>query len=142
MSSFVLDKEEIGLLAVATAAMLQMNRKYSGSYPLSPETVETIGKYDTHNLYRALYIANIKAVNGRYGEETKTLPKYTPRPAWDPERLNPAAMRKAAEAFDSYMYQCSEDPVYKSPVYNAFYDVYKLLCMVLVKQICRSGGNF
>ena len=135
MSAFVLSKEGIDKLTVATAAMLQLNNKYRLSYPLAPATVDLIGKYrdDLHNLYRALFIANIKAVNGRYGEDQKTLPKYTPLHAWDVERLAPDMLKEAAEIYSTYLYQCSEDPVIDTPIYNALYDVYKLLCLVLVK---------
>ena len=136
MSAYVLDQDEINTLTRATAAMLQMNRKYSGSYPLGADTVQLLGRYadDLHSIYRALYIANIKAVNGRYREDTKTLPKYKPLHAWDTDRLNPEALKEAARVFSSYMYQCSEDPIHGSAVYNAFYDVYKLLCLVIVKN--------
>jgi hypothetical protein len=140
MSAYVLRQEHIQLLTAATDAMLRMNKKYPGSYPLHPDTVNIIGKYtnDLHNIYRALYIANIKAVNGRYGEDEKTLPKYTKVRPWDTERLNPADMRKAAETFESYMYQCSEEPIYGTPIFNAFYDVYKLLCLVLFLKSGRQ----
>ena len=96
MSAYVLEQNEINLLTQATDAMLRLNQKYSGSYPLNAETVELIGKYtnDPHNLYRALYITNIKAVNGRYGEDVRTLPKYSPVMPWDVERLNPEQMKR------------------------------------------------
>ena len=136
MSAYVLEQNEINLLTQATDAMLRLNQKYSGSYPLNTETVELIGKYtnDPHNLYRALYITNIKAVNGRYGEDVRTLPKYSPVMSWDIERLNPEQMKRAAQTFSSFMYQCSEDPIYKGPAWNAFYDIYKLLCMMIVER--------
>ena len=74
MSAYVLEQNEINLLTQATDAMLRLNKKYSGSYPLNTGTVELIGKYadDLHNIYRALYITNIKAVNGRYGDDVRT----------------------------------------------------------------------
>ena len=79
MSAYVLEQNEINLLTQATDAMLRLNQKYSGSYPLNAGTVELIGRYanDLHNIYRALYITNIKAVNGRYGDDVRTLPKYS-----------------------------------------------------------------
>lgn len=143
MSAFVLDKAEIELLTKATAAALQLNRKYAGSYPLDVKTVDLLGKYtdDLHNLYRALYIMNIKAVNGRYNESAKTLPKYTSIAPWDISRLNPAQLKKAAGMFGCYMYQCSEDPIYGSPVFNAFYDVYKLVCLILVHETVGWNGE-
>lgn len=136
MSSFVLDQEEINILTEATGAMLRLNKKYPGSYPLSAATIETLGKYadDPHNIYRALYITNIKAVNSRYGDDAKTLPKYNPVRAWNIDNLNIDQMKKAAGKFGCYMYQCSEDPIYGGPAFNAFYDVYKLLCMIIVKK--------
>ena len=142
MSAFILSKNEIELLTQATAAALQLNRKYKASYTLTPETVDLLGKYadDLHSLYRALYIANIKAVNGRYGDDTKTLPKYTPVKAWDLERLPVDRMEKAAGTFGCYMYQCAEDPVIYSPVWYALQDIRKLLCTVIIDK--RIGwGN-
>ena len=143
MSAFVLDQEEINLLTAATDAMLKLNKRYPGSYPLSAATVELIGKYvnDPHNLYRALYITNIKAVNGRYGEDAKTLPKYKPVRGWDIDRLNIDQMKKAAGKFGCYMYQCSEDPIYGGAAFNAFYDIYKLLCMIIVKKSIGWDGE-
>ena len=136
MSAYVLEQNEINLLTQATDAMLRLNKKYSGSHPLNTGTVELIGKYadDLHNIYRALYITNIKAVNGRYGDDVRTLPKYSPVIPWDIERLNPDQMKEAARVFSSYMYQCSEDPIYKGVAWNAFYDIYKLLCMMIVER--------
>lgn len=135
MSAFVLSQEDINILTQATAAALQLNRKYAASYPLNADTIALLGKYadDLHSLYRALYIANIKAVNGRYGEDQKTLPKYNPLRAWDTERISPDQLRTAAGRFGCYMYQCMEEPVYGSAVYNAFYDVYKLICLMYCK---------
>ena len=137
MSAFVLNKTDIDLLTRATAAMLQLNRKYAGSYPLHKETVDLLGKYadDLHSIYRALFIANVKAVNGRYGEDEKTIPKYTPLHPWNTERLNMDQMFIAIESFDCYMYQCAEEPICGSAIYNACYDVFKLLCMVYAKHV-------
>lgn len=142
MSAFVLDKNEIELLTQATSAMLQLNRKYKASYPLAPETVSLLGKYadDLHSLYRALYIANIKAVNGRYSDDKKTLPKYTPVMGWNLDRLPLDRMEKAAGTFGCYMYQCAEEPVIYSPIWIALQDIRKLLCMVVIDK--RIGwGN-
>ena len=109
MSAFVLSQDEIKLLTQATDSMLKLNNKYSGSYHLAADTVDLIGGYagDLHSIYRALYITNIKAVNGRYGDDVKTLPKYTPVIPWDIDRLDLEKMKNAAETFESYMYQCS-----------------------------------
>lgn len=143
MSAFVLSQEEINLLTQATDAMLRLNKKYPGSYPLAAATVDLIGKYadDLHNIYRALFITNIKAVNGRYGENERTLPKYSSVIPWDTDRLNLMQLKNAAGKFGCYMYQCSEDPVYGGSAYNAFYDVYKLLCMVIVNKSIGWNGE-
>jgi len=143
MSCMILDQEGINVLTQATGAMLRMNKKYKASYPLNSETVELLGKYaeDPHNLYRALYIANCKAFNGRYDESNRNIPKYKPVRPWDPDRLNPAEMQKACGVFGCYMYQLAEDPVYDSPVYRAFYDIYKLLTMVYVSKVTDWHGN-
>lgn len=137
MSAFVLDQNDINILTQATAAALQLNRKYAASYPLNAETVSLLGKYadDLHSIYRALYIANIKAVNGRYGEDTKTLPRYRSLIPWSIDRLSPDQLERAAGRFGCYLYQCMEDPVYNSPVYNAFTDIYKLVCMIYCKTM-------
>ena len=136
MSAFVLDKTDIDILTRATDAALRLNQKYSGSYPLHPDTIALMGRYagDLHSIYRALYIANIKAVNGRYEGDTKTLPKYTPLRAWDIDRISPDQLKTAAGRFGCYMYQCAEEPIYKSAVYNAFYDIYKLICLCYMKM--------
>lgn len=51
MSAFVLDKADIDILTRATDAALRLNQKYSGSYPLHPETVALLGRYagDLHS---------------------------------------------------------------------------------------------
>ena len=143
MSAFVLSKEDIDVLTLATNAMLRINRQYPGSYPLTDETLETLGKYadDLHNVYRALFITNIKAVNGRYGEDEKTLPKYTPLHKWDVETVNSTTLKKAAGMFQCYLYQIAEEPIYGGRAYKAFYDVFKLLCMYTVKRLVDWDGT-
>lgn len=134
MSAYVLTPENIQLLTQATDAALRMNQRYPGSYNLAPRTIELLGKYagDRHSIYRALYITNIKAVNGRYGENEKTLPKYTPVPEMDIDelRLDTHKIRKACGMYGCYMYQIAEDPIYNTDIYHAFADIYKLLCMI------------
>lgn len=133
MSAYILNQDSIEVLTRATAAALQMAKRYPGSYYLTKETHELLGKYadDLHMVYRALYITNIKAVNGRYGEDTKTLPKYRNLIPWDWERTtNTPELKKALGLFDCYLYQCCEDPIADSEIYAAFQDVYKMLCAV------------
>lgn len=129
MSAYVLNKESIDVLTLATNAALELNHKYCLSYVLHPDTIKLIGQYrgDLHNIYRALYITNIKAVNGRYGDDTKTLPKYTKLIAWNPENMPIHEIKKALEIFRSYVYQITEDPICDSPIFTAIYDIYKML---------------
>ncbi len=143
MSAFVLSQENINLLTQATHAVFQLNSLYPTAYHLEAATTALLGHYadDLHNLYRALYIANIKAVNGRYREDTKTLPKYKPLDRWDVEHLPVHDLRRAAGMFQCYLYQCAEEPIYKSPVYDAFYDVFKALCTVYVKHAVDWDGT-
>ena len=143
MSAYVLEQQNINLLTQATSAALELNQKYPGSHYLHADTQKLLGNYagDLHNLYRALYIANIKAVNGRYKEDTKTLPKYKKIRAWDTERLNLAELKKAAGMFGCYLYQCSEDPVYGSAIYHAFQDIRNLICMLLVSKTTDWNGE-
>ena len=143
MSAFILDQKNINILTAATDAALRLNKKYPGSYNLNKNTVDLLGKYtgDRHNLYRALFITNIKAVNGRYREETKTLPKYKPVPEWDIESLETYKLKRACGMFDCYLYQCCEDPIADSDIYNAFYDIYKMLCTILVSKMIDWDGN-
>ena len=143
MSAFVLDKKDIDTLTLATDAVLRMNKRYCASYVLHDDTINLLGKYagDLHNIYRALYITNIKAVNGRYGEDEKTLPKYTRLNAWDIDRLNINKMREAIGKFGMYAYQIAEDPICGSPIYKAIYDIYKLLCMIVMDKMYDWDGN-
>ncbi len=143
MSAYVLDQNQINILTAATDAALRLNQKYPGSYNLDSKTVEILGKYagDRHNIYRALYIANLRAVNGRYGTDDKTLPKYKAVPEWHINALERWQLKKACGLFDCYLYQLSKDPVYGSGIYNAFYDIYKMLCTVLVGQMLNWDGS-
>lgn len=137
MSAFICEKEQIETITQATAYVLQLNRKYKASYPLAAETVNLFGKYadDLHSIYRALYIANIKAVNGRYKENTKTLPKYTGIKPWNIEyNLDFEAVKKAACVFSCYCYQIAEEPVIYSPVWFALNDIRKCLCMIYMDR--------
>lgn len=131
MSAYVLNQDSINLLTLATNAMLELNSKYCASYPLDDNTIKILGQYsgDLHNIYRALYITNIKAVNGRYEAEQKTLPKYNKLHPWNPNNLSTNELKKACEVFGSYMYQISEEPIINTPIFKAIADIYKLTCM-------------
>lgn len=144
MSAYVLNQDSINVLTRATAAALQMAQTYPGSYNLHKDTLDLLGKYskDLHSLYRALYITNIKAVNGRYGEDQKTLPKYKTLIPWDWQRTtNNPELKKAIGTFDCYLYQCAEDPIDGTPIYNAFQDIYKLLCSVYCSHVINWNGE-
>lgn len=147
MSAFVLNQEGINILTAATDAALRLNRKYPTWYPLEQKTIDILGPYagDLHNIYRALYITNIKAVNGRYRENTKTLPKYESVKPWNindiPRHLENWKLKKACGMYQCYMYQCSEEPIDGSDIYNAFQDIQKLLCYMLVTNTINWEGE-
>ena len=142
MSAYVLDKESIDVLTKAVDVAITSHNLYPGSYHLSDKTAAMLSKYegDLHNIYRLLFITNIKAVNGRYGENTKTLPKYTKLYRSTDE--DTTLIKKACGIFGCYMYQCSEDPIYNSDIYNALYDVYNLLCNMLVSKTLSWSGEW
>ncbi len=143
MSAYVLKQENINLLTQATNTMLMLNKRYPGSYYLSKSTIDILGKYtgDMHNIYRALYITNIKAVNGRYSENTKTLPKYKKLREWNPDRASMDELKKACCLFRCYMYQLSEDPIYGTDIYNAFQDIKNSLCALYMNMAFDWNGN-
>ena len=123
----------------AADAALSVSKKYPASYPLNKSTLDLLGKYtgDLHNLYRALFITNIKAVNGRYGENEKTLPKFKPlnrREVRDITDLSRDTLQSWCDKFDDYMYQIAEDPICGSPIFAAWSDIYRLLAMLLFKK--------
>lgn len=142
MSAYVLNKENIEILTAATDAVIQAAKQYGGSYPLNPETLDVLGGLDMHNLYRFIYIMNIKAVNGRYGEDEKTLPKYTGVRSWgSAENADNDLLRQAIGIFSCYMYQCTDDPVYNSKEWFALNDVRKLLTMIYCSKTIGWGDN-
>lgn len=143
MSAYVLEQKNIELLTIGTNAMLELNRLYPGSYHLADDTIRILGKYtgDLHNLYRALYITNIKAVNGRYREDVKTLPKYRKLQALELPKMDRHKIKQICGMFDCYMYQISEEPIYDSPVYKAFADIHKSICCYLVSKMYDWQGE-
>lgn len=143
MSAFVLDQNEINLLTTATDAALRLSETFPDSYPLEKNTTDLLGKYagDLHSLYRALYITNIKAVNGRYNEEVKTLPKYKKLIPWNADRDQRNKIKKAAALFGCYIYQISEDPIFGTKVFRAFQDIQKLLCFLVVQYCYGWDGE-
>ena len=139
MSAYILNQEDLNILTRATDAALRLNQQYPGSYGLSTATVEILGKYagNLHNVYRALYITNTKAVNGRYNDNQQTIPKYKNLHEIDIDRINPDEIKKACKRYGCYMYQIAEDPIYGTPIYNAFSDIYRLLCMIYFSKTNR-----
>lgn len=143
MSAYVLSQENIELLTIGTNAMLELNKRYPGSYSLSDETIKILGKYtgDLHNLYRALYITNIKAVNGRYREDVKTLPKYRTLHPVELPQMELYKIKKICGLFDCYLYQISEEPIADSPIFKVFSDIHKSICCYLVSKMYDWDGN-
>lgn len=142
MSAYVMSKEDIDILTAAAYAAIEAAKQYGGSYPLSPETLEAVGGLDMHNLYRYIYITNIKAVNGRYGDDVKTLPKYTGvKELGHIENVEAWQLKKAIGRFGCYMYQCAEDPIYGGREWHALNDIYKLLSLIYCKKTIGWGDE-
>lgn len=89
-------------------------------------------RYNPHKIYRALYIMNLRAYNGRYNDNVKEFAKYAPAPA--PAPFEMVAFFKSVQC---YLYQCAEDPVYQSDLYNAIEDLKNRIATSIV---CRLPG--
>lgn len=143
MSAFVLNQEEIEKLTVAVNGMLELNQLYPGSYYVGKNAVDLLGKYagDLHSIYRALYITNIKAVNGRYGDDTKTLPKYRPLHAKKLSDFMKFELEKAIGTFGCYLYQICEEPIYGTPIYNAMEEMNAAICAYYAHKFINWDGE-
>ena len=130
MSAYVLDQEQIEKLTQVVESAITYH------YYLRPETMEMFGKYsgDLHAVYRMLYITNLKAVNGRYGTDDKTFPKYRGLRPVKFDVLTPEQLRSYCRTFQCYLYQISEDPIDVTPLYYALQDVYKTLAITAVSR--------
>jgi len=134
MSCFIVEPDNIGNQAEFIAAML--NGGMITNYIAVPESLREVFKdckqgrqYDAHKIYRMLYIANLRAYNGRYKDENiKEFEKYK-------KRAVPTDYIKLHKQISCYLYQCIEDPVYKTPIYNAVVDLKNALANMIVESL-------
>lgn len=143
MSAYVLNQDQIEKLTIATNAILELNQRYSGSYYLGKNAIDILGKYagDLHNLYRALFITNIKAVNGRYRENTQTLPKYRPLHKKPLNAYEVHELREIIGLFDCYLYQICEEPIADTPIYNAMQEINAGICTYYATNTITWDGE-
>lgn len=134
MSCFIVESDNIGNQAEFITAML--NGGIITDYIAVPESLRDVFKdcrqgrlYDAHKIYRKLYIANLRAYNGRYSDENvKEFEKYK-------KRSVPTNYIKLHKQISCYLYQCAEDPVYKTPIYNAITDLKNALANMIVQSL-------
>ena len=126
MSCFIVEPQNIARQTAFISLLLNDSGSAYGRYHVeAPASLEKAlqacydgKKYDPHKIYRALYIMNLRAYNGRYNDSVKEFTKYAPAPAPAPSELVPFY-----KSLQCYLYQCAEDPVYKPDLYNAIEDL-------------------
>ena len=134
MSCFIVDAECIQAQAAFIAEVL--NRGYSDLYQISADdALKDVFKacrdrngYSAHKIYRTLYIANLRAYNGRYKENVKEFAKYVPTAA-------PTNLLQLYSYMDCYLYQCSEEPVYKTPLFNVIESLQNRLARTIITRL-------
>lgn len=134
MSCFIVESECIQAQAAFIAEIL--NRGYSERYQISADdALKDVFKactdrngYSAHKIYRTLYIMNLRAYNGRYKDNVKEFAKYEPTAA-------PADLLRLYSYMECYLYQCAEDPVYKTPLYNAVESLQNRLARTIIKRL-------
>ena len=133
MSCFIVSPENIRAQAEFISCI--MNDSYNNRYRMSAAdslydvfaACKGSDGYSAHKIYRALYIANLRAYNGRYHEDVKTFDKYV-------KTAPPADLVQLHKYMRCYLYQCAEEPVYKTPIYNAIRDLARDLAEHLVMR--------
>lgn len=139
MSSFIVGAENIRQQAEFITCLLNDSQKSINLYHIysAPDSVKQVFKdckaglkYDARKVYRKLYIANLKAYNGRYRnhDEVKTFDKYEPSEA-------PRDKIKLYKHIQCYLYQCAEDPVYNTPIYKAVQDLKNSLAESIINDL-------
>ena len=121
MSCFICKKETISLVTLAISRMYYSGRLADvpgANIDVLDAYKDNKGNLDQHKLYSAVYIANLKAYNGRYNENVKEYEKYTGIPVY----LD-ADGKKTLDALRQYLYQIEEHPVYGTPFYWLVYSV-------------------
>ena len=134
MSCFIVESECIQAQAAFIAEVL--NRGYSDLYQISADdALKDVFKacrdrngYSAHKIYRTLYIANLRAYNGRYKENVKEFAKYVPTAA-------PTNLLQLYSYMDCYLYQCSEEPVYKTPLFNVIESLQNRLARTIITRL-------
>ncbi len=132
MSCFIVSAENIGNQAEFIADLLNGG---PSAYYISPsEALRAVlsdckqsGLYDAHKIYRKLYIANLKAYNGRYNDNVREFEKYKPRAV-------PTNLKRLHKQISCYLYQCAEDPVYNTPIYEAIEDLKNRIANIIVQK--------
>lgn len=132
MSCMILKADLIAAIADAMCEHLAVNTRYNDGYSAENgfeafKACETkAGEYDKHKVYRRLYIENLRAYNGRYGEDVKEFEKYRPHKITDKKQLY--------RAITSYIYQLSEDATFKGIVIKAAYELQNALANDIIKH--------
>ena len=120
MSCYICNADTIAMIADALADKLTKTINYSSFANdraafkdcfIHSHFIGDNGSFDTHRVYRKLYIENLKAYNGRYNENVREFTRYTPCKADSKLELH--------QALHEYLYQLAEDATDGRPIYNA-----------------------
>lgn len=135
MSCYICDQEIIAMIADALAKRLTDTINYT-SYQddraafkdcfIQSHFIGDNGSFDTHKVYRKLYIENLKAYNGRYKENVREFNRFRPCMAANKLELH--------KALHEYIYQLDEDATAGKPIYNAV----KHLMYITADEIVQS----
>lgn len=134
MSCFIVSPENVRAQAEFIACLL--NEGYTNRYRMgAPEALQEALKacktdhgYSAHKIYRALYIANLKAYNGRYKENVMTFDRYK-------QSAPPSDLLQLHKYMRCWIYQCSEDATYSTPLYTAVLDLSQALAERIVSGL-------
>ena len=136
MSCYIVEADTVQTIATFISDILNHARgcnEYRLSFPNSIysafEECKTKDYYDTHKIYRKLYIMNLVAWNARYNEQAREFPKYGSGHA---ERN----VQEIYKHIQTYLYQCSEGSNFSSPLYLAISQVFDKVAHALVSNIC------
>lgn len=140
MSCFIVSPENIRAQAEFMAFIL--NDRHGTRYRLiAPDSLHEAledckeGRtYNAHKIYRRLYIMNLRAFNGRYREDVKTFDRYK-------RTAPPMDLLQLHKYMKCYLYQCSEEPVYRSQLFNAVMDTSHMLADLIVTRLDGYDGK-
>lgn len=136
MSCFIVEPECIQAQAAFIAAILNAPTGYNDRYRIcADDDLKDVFKacrdrngYSAHKIYRTLYIMNLRAYNGKYKIDVKEFEKYVPTPA-------PADLLRLYSYIDCYLYQCAEEPVHKTPLYNVIESLQNRLARTIITRL-------